>query len=78
MNSYLKGFITGVCVVLSCVVFMGSSLWDLDDIYYAVDDLESNISDIQYKLDNIESTLSYGIECDGGDIDRVNYGVDCN
>ena len=34
------------------------------------------------KVKNIEDDVSwirtYGVECDGGDVDRVNYSVDCD
>tara|TARA_B100000575_G_C22876571_1_gene511123 strand:- start:155 stop:370 length:216 start_codon:yes stop_codon:yes gene_type:complete len=71
MNSYLQGLITGAVLGSSLFFFIGSSpapYYDIDDVMKKVKNIEDDVSWIR----------TYGVECDGGDVDRVNYSVDCD
>jgi hypothetical protein len=78
MNSYLQGLLTGTVLCSSLFLFIGSapaSYYSIDDVMGIVEDIESDVSHMK----------RWGVECDGGsvrcnggNVDEVNYGVECN
>tara|TARA_B100001250_G_scaffold390028_1_gene389635 strand:- start:865 stop:1086 length:222 start_codon:yes stop_codon:yes gene_type:complete len=71
MKSYLRGFISGVILALSSVMFMGAqfgSFKNINDVYNLV---------IEVKED-VEYLKKWGVECNGGSIEDVENSVKCD